>query len=223
MIRYVRPSKYAMMPLNDVYRVDLEENFHSQNGSENAVSCPVDALTPMVSIRYIKNSIVHASLHTILSPVDNYNPGWDHLIFFEAFPRGIRSRKRFTLPVFIHNKFRKDGASAKLDIATVTNSVAHCKTFLDEKCTFSHECNLIPKKTPWFRFGYGGSEHFIVVFVAPHDFNKNTVTDAPSNVIFCYKEELDRLYGPTLSGYVKYLVPDLTLYACSVEVNDVCN
>jgi hypothetical protein len=120
LIRHCRPMEYAAMPLHEVYGIHITENVHNVNCLENSVLCPVDARTPLSPIRYRKNAEVAVSLNTIFSPIDDYNPGWDRLIFYEAFPHGRPSRNKYTLPVFIQNKFSTDKASTKLSLAVVT-------------------------------------------------------------------------------------------------------
>jgi len=143
---------------------------------------------------------------------------WDRLIFFEVFPSGQAKRTRYTLPVFIQNKYSADGASTKLTLTTANAAAEHCGDFLKQHCRFT-DCKLIPEKTKWFRFGSTEFQYVLIFIVkqAPH---LNTSSLAPSNIIFCFEEDLKLLYGKTLSGFVKYLIPDSTIYAttpCTIQ------
>ena len=217
LIRLVRPANcYQRILLRDVYCVKQTDYNHKKQASENAVSCLVDASTKLSMIPYEKDANLKVELNSILYPTDDYNVGWDRLIFYEAFPcKAIR--KKFTLPVFFQNKFSAAGASTRLTLATVNDSVVVCKKFLTSKCSFE-KCTLIPEKTKWFSFG-SASYQFVLVFIVKQEVNE-TKSEAPSNVIFCFEEDLKLLYGKTLSGFVKYLVPDLTVYATPTEANE---
>jgi hypothetical protein len=50
--------------------------------------------------------------------------------------------------------------------------------------------------------------------------HQNITSVAPSNVMFCFEDDLQMLYGNTLSGFVKYHVPDLTIYATTEPEDD---
>ena len=50
-------------------------------------------------------------------------------------------------------------------------------------------------------------DNFILLFVAKCNTHNNAVADAPSNVMFCFDQDLERLYGPTLKGFVSSLRP----------------
>lgn len=218
LIRLARPAdRYRRIPLRDVYCVKQTDYNDEKRASENAVSCPVDASTKLSLIPYEKDANVKVELNSILSPTDDYNVGWDRLIFYEAFP-GKAIRKKFILPVFIQNKFSAAGASTRLTLATVNDSVDSCKKFLATKCSFE-KCTLIPEKTKWFSLG-STSYQFVLVFIVKQEAHENTKSKAPSNVIFCFEEDLKILYGKSLSGFVKYLVPDLTVYATPPEANE---
>jgi len=211
LIRMVRPDQYKNIALRDVYCIKSRVYNDPMRASENAASCPVNACEELVLNEYKKGDVVEVQLNTILSPSDDRNAGWDRLIFYEAFPSGQAKRNRFTLPVFIQNKYSSDGATTKLTIDQVNKATAHCQRFLEEKCKFKN-CALIPKKTKWYRFG-SSQKQFVLIFIVKQGTYQNTTTDAPSNVIFCFEEDLHILYGKTLAGFVKYLVPDSTIYA----------
>mmetsp|Transcript_19081 Transcript_19081/g.27479 ORF Transcript_19081/g.27479 Transcript_19081/m.27479 type:complete len:641 (+) Transcript_19081:87-2009(+) len=212
LIRLARPDKdYEQIPLRDVYCVAQRDYNNMERASESAVSCPVDASAELTLQQYHKGGMVNAQPNFILSPTDDYNTGWDQLIFYDAFPSGKPKRRKFILPVFIQNKFSAEGASAKLTIDTVNTSVQHCKNFVQHQCTFTG-CNPVLKKTAWYRSGRTSYE-FVLIFVVKQRAHQNTTSEAPPNVIFCFEEDLKILYGKTLSGFVKYLVPDSTIYA----------
>jgi len=212
LIRHARPDKdYQQIPLREVYCVALRAFNNMERASENVVSCPVDASAELTLQQYHKGGMVNAQPNFILSPTDDYNTGWDQLIFYDAFPSGKPKRRKFILPVFIQNKFSAEGASTKLTLETVNTTVQRCKKFVQEQCIFTG-CYPIPKKTAWYRFGKTGYE-FVVIFVVKQRAHHNTTSEAPPNVIFCFEEDLKILYGKTLSGFVKYLVPDSTIYA----------
>ena len=205
-------DRYQLIPLRDVvYCVKDTDYNHEKRASQNAVSYLVDASTKLSLIPHEKDANVKVELNSILSPTDDYNVGWDRLIFYEAFPCKAIAKK-FALPVFIQNKFSAAGAS------TVNDSVVACKKFLTTKCSFE-KCILIPEKTKWFRLG-STSYQFVLVFIVKQEANENTKSEAPSNVIFCFEEDLKILYGKTQSGFVKYLVPDLTVHAAPPEANE---
>ena len=105
--------------------------------------------------------------------------------------------KRHLLPLFIQNRFSKDTAKSKLSINKVRNAYKHCKTFIESHTEFSSEYFPISKD----------GDNFVLLFVAEYDKNLNVRTLSPSNVMFCFEEDLETLYGPTLKGFVNTLQP----------------
>lgn len=194
LMRHVRQGKpkYAKMPLNTLYSIQL------RGGAALAASCQVDGQSILKEIQYIKNTGIVLQPNTIYNPKDPNNPGFDRLIVLEAFPVSSEgeSSQRFLLPLFIENKFSKDDASTKLSIETVTSKYNNCKKFLSSHMNLGSGFSLIPT-----------DDNFILLFVAKCNTHNNAVADAPSNVMFCFDQDLERLYGPTLKGFVSSLRP----------------
>jgi hypothetical protein len=218
MIRFARSDlKYKSMPLREVYRIDLavpkveDKVKHNPKCTENATKCPVDAQSELSVISYAEETQVNVTLNTILEPQSSTNAGWDRLIFYEAFPTGghtteQQQQQRFVLPVFIQNKWSKNNSSTTLGLLAVQTVVGHCRAFLETNCQYQ-DCQLIPPQSQDFPFGYSQSP-FVVLSIARQDSNQNTTEDVPTNVMFCFEEELGLLYGPTLASFVKYLLPN---------------
>ena len=86
----------------------------------------------------------------------------------------------------------------------VTGCHKHCAAFLEKRITFNPEFSRLPvpeDATP-------ENFDFILLFAARCSTNKNTLPTALPNVIFCFEADLERLYGPTLKGFVNTLLLD---------------
>lgn len=165
------------------------------------------------------SSTINVTVNTIISPRSKQNAGWDLLLFYDAFPSQSSKSKRYVLPVFIQHKFSEGESTTKLSKKVVEKARSHCKDFLKNNCRF-------PKNLLQLTSDFTDKDNkFILLFVAKQNWNLNTVSEAPSNVLFCFEEDIQRLYGPTLGVFFKYLIPDQTLYlSCSrsevVEANE---
>jgi hypothetical protein len=195
-MRHIRQDEpnYARMPLNELYRLELRD------GAAPAASCVVDGQTIFEKeIKYIKDTDIVLLPNTIYNPEDPNNAGWDRLIVLEAFPvsSGDNGSKRFLLPLFIQNKFSKVNATTMLSVTDVNRARDHCKEFVSTHINLGSEFSLSSTT----------DNNFILLFVAKCDRYNNAVADAPSNVMFCFEEDLERLYGPTLKGFVSSLEP----------------
>jgi hypothetical protein len=204
LIRFARTDRYKKMPLLEVYRFPEKPDV-----TENSLGCFVDAKTPLLLDWYDKGSTSELSLNTLISATDPLNPGWDTLIVYEGFPAASSAvDRRYALPVFIQNKFSKEDATTMLNNKVVKKAHEHCQTFLG-KCRY-RECELLPAKSAAFPFGFSHFP-FVLIFVVRQDVRPSAIAGAPPNVMFCSEEELKRLYGPTLSGFVNHLVPGLQI------------
>jgi hypothetical protein len=199
MMRYVRQGepKYAKIPLNELYRLELT------NGAAPAASCLVDGSSILTYIEYVKGTNIVLRPNAIYKPDGKNNPGWDRLIVLEAFPvpPGSNSSQRYLLPLFIQNKFSEETSTFKLAVADVESSYNHSRTFMDSFIKLGSEFSLISTT----------DDNFVLLFVAKCNSYKNVVRKSPSNVMFCFEEDLERLYGPTLKGFVSSLQPDLSI------------
>jgi hypothetical protein len=204
LIRFARTDRYKKMSLLEVYGFPKKPN-----ETENSLGCFVDAKTPLLPAWYDKDSTSELSLNTLISATDPLNPGWDTLIVYEGFPAASSPvDQRYALPVFIQNKFSKEDATTRLGNKVVNKAHKHCQKFLGE-CRY-RECELFPAKSAAFPYGFSHFP-FVLIFVMRQDVRPSAIAGAPPNVMFCSEEELKRLYGPTLSGFVSHLVPGLTI------------
>ena len=160
--------------------------------------CAVDGQSILKEMPYEKNTDIVLQANTIYNPQDPNNPGFDRLIVLEAFPvlSEGKSSQRFLLPLFIANKFSKDDARTKLSTETVTSKYVNCKEFLRDRMHLGSGFSFIST-----------DDNYILLFVAKCKAHNNAVADAPSNVVFCFDKDLERLYGPTLKGFVSSLQP----------------
>lgn len=212
-IRDVRPQdRFEKIPLNEVYRINQKYN---PNYTNSLISCPVNAQSKLTTIPFPdKNNskqILSVQSNIIIKPQCEIGQGWDRLIFYECFPNNPNNNNnnnnnKFILPVFIENRFLKEESEKKLTKGIVKKSVEKCKQFLEESCEFSSEFPLIPLKTD---SQYGDLEHqFVLIFIVQQKYDLNAIKTAPRNVIFCFKEDFKRLYGPTLGDFLDTLVVD---------------
>jgi len=212
MIRSVRSGVFQRKPLREVYRITAK---HNSNYNNPLMLCPVDAKSILKPVQYLPNAILSVDFNTIIIPVDETQTGWDRLIFYECFPSDNIAQS-YILPVFIQNKFSKTDSTISLSIATVQAAVSHCNNFLSNYCKFNEKYPLIPRKKRHFN---GDSNYqFVLIFVARQNYNKNTIAQPPTNVLFCFEEDLKRLYGPTLYQFVNDLVPGESLVVNSPPI-----
>ena len=179
--------------MNELYRLKL------RNGAAPAVSCLVDGQSILKDIEYIKDTNITLQPNTIYDPKNINNPGWDRLIVLEAFEvsPGSNTGKRHPLPLFIQNKFNKEDASTVLSVTEVHSANNLCSGFMRKRVKFSRKFSPLPKV----------ANDFVLMIVAKRNTCTNVFTDSPSNVIICVEEDLDRLHGPTLKGFVNSLQP----------------
>ena len=198
-IRQFEPECYKRIPLNDLYRCQLRV------GATFASSCCVDSCSILTEIKYVKGTTITLEPNTIYNPGDAHNPGWDRLIVMEAFPFR-KSSKRFIIPVFIQNKFSSEDASSTLSVSDVNAAHRHCLDFISCRVNSARPYRFLSAKNNWLSTASRLSEtDFILLFVAKRNSNQNTITNSPSNVMFCLYPELEKLYGPTLTGFVRNL------------------
>ena len=198
MMRHVRQGqlKYSRIPLNDLYRLNVT------NSSAPAASCLVDGSSILREFQYIKNTKIVLQPNTIYNPKYKQNSGWDRLIVLEAFPSGGNSSQRYLLPLFIQNKFNKDNSTTKLKLDDVKKAHNHCMKFVRNRIKLASGFSLLSTT----------DDNSVLLFVAKTDKNNNAVTEAPSNILFCFEEDLKRLYGPTLKSFVNTLQPGHSIY-----------
>jgi regulatory protein YycI of two-component signal transduction system YycFG len=84
-----------------------------------------------------------------------------------------------------------------LSVTDVNRARDHCKKFVSTHINSGSEFSLSSTT----------DNNFILLFVAKCDRYNDAVADAPSNVMFYFEEDLERLYGPTLKGFVSSLEP----------------
>jgi hypothetical protein len=195
MMRFVRQGKprYLRIPLNDLYGLVLP------GGAAPITRCLVDGSSILKEIEYKKGTKIKLQPNTIYNPAgDDSNPGWDRLIVLEAFPvlSGSNSRERYLLPLFIQNKFSSEDASTMLGTPEVNTTNDHCKKFM-EFLTFDGEFSPIPT----------ADDKYVLLFVAKRNSYTNIYEGSPSNVMLCLQGNLEKLYGPTLKGFVSSLQP----------------
>lgn len=194
MMRYVRQGKprYLRIPLNDLYGLKLPGD------AAPITRCLVDGSSILTEIMYEKGTKIMLQPNTIYNPVDRSNPGWDRLIVLEAFPvsSGSNSSERYLLPLFIENKFSSEDASTMLGFPEVISKNDLCKKFM-EFITFDGEFSPIQT----------AGDKYVLLFVAKRNNNDNIYEGSPSNVMLCLEENLEKLYGPTLKGFVSSLQP----------------
>ena len=190
LMRHVRQGnpKYAKIRLNDLYCIKL------RNGAAPAASCLVDGRSILTEIKYVKGSNIILQPNTIYNPEDDQNKGWDRLIVFEAYEAssGSNTRQRYLLPLLIQNKLSKDASKSTLAVGDVKKANEHCKKFMESRITFDSDFSPIPMV----------GDNFVLLFVAKCDKYENVCTKSPSNVMFSFEENLEKLYGPTLKGFV---------------------
>jgi hypothetical protein len=195
MMRYVRQGKprYLRIPLNDLYCLELP------GGAAPITRCLVDGSSILTEIEYKKGTKIKLQPNTIYNPAnDDSNPGWDRLIVLEAFPvsSGSNSSKRYLLPLFIQNKFSSEDALTMLGSPEVNIINDNCKKFM-KFITFDSEFSPIQT----------ADDKYVLLLVAKRNNNANIYEGTPSNVMLCLEENLEKLYGPTLKGFVSSLQP----------------
>ena len=181
--------EYSKIRLNDLYRIKL------RNGAAPEASCLVDGRSILKPIWITKGTNITLQPNTIYRPEGpNQKFGWDMLIVLEVFEvsPGIETSERYLLPLFILNRFSEDALMTNIAFGEVNSANDHCKTFMESPVTFDSE---------YSPFSTAG-DNFILLFVAKCEMNNNVCTDSPSNVMFCCGEDLEKLYGPTLKGFL---------------------
>ena len=203
-MRHVRQSapEYSRIPLNQLYHITLRGN------ATAAANCVVDGQSILKEIQYDSNdsnSRVILTPNIIYHPQSTVNPGWDRLLIMEAFPlpEKSRSRKKFIIPVFIQNRFSGDDANTTLSLSNITESQKHCMKFLEERVSLAHGFHFLSRNGKWFSNRPKPSDSdFILLLVTNRKINANTITNSPSNVLFCSTIELESLHGPALTGFL---------------------
>ena len=142
--------------------------------------------------------------NVIYNPSSRQNKGWDRMIVMEAFPLNSKNRKRCLLPVFIKYKFCADFSISKLSKVKVSEDLKSCLDFFNECVKVDYaELRFISQMKKWFILKPKPLESdFILLYVGNYKTNENTLTDAPPNVMFCFGQDLQTLYGPTLMNFV---------------------
>lgn len=89
----------------------------------------------------------------------------------------------------------KKDLSTNLDRQTIQKTIKQCETFLKESCEFPSNLQLTE------------FEHqFVLILIARREHvDENTRKIPPTNVIFCFEDELEKVYGPTLVQFGKSL------------------
>lgn len=124
----------------------------------------------------------------------------------EAFPLAekTKSKKRFSIPVFIQNKFSGDDAKTTLSILDVKKSHTHCMKFIQERVSLADGFHFLSRKGKWFLNSSKPSENdFILLLVSKRKLNTNVIPNSPSNVLFCSNVELASMHGPALTGFLR--------------------
>ena len=80
----------------------------------------------------------------------------------------------------------------ELDVGYVKKANDHCKTFIESHVTFDSGFSPITMV----------GDNFVHLFVSKCKKNDSVSTDSCSNVMFCVGEDLEKLYGPSLKGFV---------------------
>jgi hypothetical protein len=62
-----------------------------------------------------------------------------------------------------------------------------------------------------FLFVCGGSEDRENATTFHYDVCQNAISDFPSNAMFCTIPEIEKMYGPTLTGFVRDLRQDTSI------------
>ena len=200
LMRYIRQCDklYERIPFNVLYQLEPRIN------STAAVSCHVDGSSILREIKYEDRTDIFIKPNEIYNPSNRQNKGWDRIIVMEAFPLKSKNRNRCLLPVFIKNKFCADLSTSKLSKEEVSEDWKRCLDFFNEHVKIDDaEFRFISQKKKWFTLKPKPLESdFILLYIGKHKINKNTLIDAPPNVIFCLGQELQTLYGPTLMNFV---------------------
>lgn len=119
------------------------------------------------------------------------NSGWDRLIVLEIFLPVGNSYLKYLLPLFIRNKFNKDNSTTKLNLKEINDDHTHCTKFMRKNIKLASGFALLPVT----------GNNYIILYVAKSDGNES-FTKSPSNILFCFEEDLKRLYGPTLMSFL---------------------
>ena len=158
----------------------------------------------MREIKYEDRTDILIKPNEIYNPSNRQNKGWDRIIVMEAFPLKSKNSKRCLLPVFIKNKFCADLSTSKLSKEEVSEDLKCCLDFFKEHVKIDDaEFRFISQIRKWFTLKPKPLESdFILLYVGKHKTNKDTLIDAPPNVMFCLGQDLQTLYGPTLMNFV---------------------
>ena len=93
----------------------------------------MDSSSTLKEIKYVRDTSITLEPNTMYNPDSAQNSGWDRLIIMEAFPLSEKSKSktRFIIPVFIHNKFSCEDASTFLSVSDVIAAHGHCINFMN--------------------------------------------------------------------------------------------
>ena len=192
LMRYVRKGRleYARIPLNGLYRLTL------RNGASPAASCLVDGCGTMKEIKYVKGTNITLQPDTIYNPSDTLNAGWDRLIVLEASEVSAVSStsERYLLPLFVQNIFNEENKTTILSVADVNTANDHCKQFMKNRIMFDSGFSPLPTIA---------DDVFILLITAKDNSDTNVFEVSPSNAMFCFGEDLEKLYGPSLKGLLR--------------------
>ena len=84
-----------------------------------------------------------------------------------------------------------------LSVVDVDTANDDCKKFMKNRITFDSGFSSLTTI----------ADDFILLIVAKGDSNTNVIEESPSNVMFCFGEDLEKLYGPSLKGFVNSFLP----------------
>ena len=149
------------------------------------------------------------------------------MIIMEAFPLKSPDEFKYLLPVFIQNIFCADTSTSKLCKKTVSEDLKSCSDFFNEyvKIDNAKYCFLSSERNEFISKPKLLENDFILLYVGQDKTNENMLADSPPNVMFCFGQDLQKLYGPTLMNFVDCLLPDETVSVCrrTIVTNTVSN
>ena len=136
--------------------------------------------------------------------------------------------------LFLHAWIKKSGSNCLsdeprrlLNQIQSCSDLKSCSDFFNEYvkidnskyCFLSSERNESTSKPKLLK------NDFILLYVGQDKTNENMLADSPSNVMFCFGQHLQNLYGPTLMNFVDCLLPDETVSVCrrTIVTNTVSN
>lgn len=118
--------------------------------------------------------------------------------------------------MFIQNKLNKKDLSTNLDRQTIQQTIKQCETFLKESCEFPSNLQLTEFEN-----------EFVLILIARREHvNENTRTIPPTNIIFCFEDEVEKVYDPSLVPFGKSLilrestVVNSTIISSSSQINE---